>query len=204
MTKPTYEKMLAGNCRWRSDYKDVGIELSFHGYRPPSEREGMFSYGHGTWCYYIMLNELMFDATDWKKLRFFPHFNDDVSFEVYDYYAFPDVEFHGGITFYEVTKHYNKHVKRHIEVVKAGCDYNHLWDGERGYPDTYESVLFDAERSVCELLKQFPNINYRCGYSGIWDSPSEFFKAKNGRWIHKSRIDELKNLDYMKSWLPEE
>lgn len=202
MTKPSYEKMLEGNTRWVVPYKDVSIELSFHGYRPPEEREYR-GYGHGTWCYYISLNELMFNAMDWKQLRFFPRFDDRMSFETYDYYAFPDVDFHGGITFYEVSKHYNKHVKRHIEVVKAGCDYNHLWDGEAGYPDDYDSVLFDAKHSVDKLLRQFPNINCRCAYCGIWDSPDQFYKAKNGSWIHKSQLEELQKHEFMKTWLPE-
>lgn len=202
MTKPTYEKMLEGNTRWVVPYKDVSIELSFHGYRPPEQRHGT-DFGHGIWCYYLLLNELMFKEEDWKKLKFEPYVTDEMRFETYDYYAFPDVDFHGGITFYEVTRHYDRHAKRHVDVVKAGCDYNHLWDNEGGYRDNFDSVLMDAKHSVDELLRQFPDHNIRCSYSGIWDDPRRFYTASNGRIIHNSKLEEIKKLDYMRAWLPE-
>lgn len=196
---PTFEQMLKSNMRWRSEYKDVGIELSFHGYVTAAE-DKWSHVDHGTWCYYLILNELMFNATDWKKLRFFPNFN-DYGHETYDYWNFPDVDFHSGISFYEVNKQYSRTVKRHIEIVKAGCDYNHLWDSEAGYPDNYESVLFDAKHSVSKLLKQFPNVNKCCGWSGIWDSPENFYLAKNGKMVHNSQIKKLKKDNY-DGWLP--
>jgi len=195
---PTLEQFLQGATRWRSKYKEINIELSFHDWREP---DGFDPYPHGTWCYYLILNEEMFEPEDWNKLRFYPYICDS-GYETYDYYKFPDVVFHGGVTFYELTKVYMKHVRRYVEIVKVGCDYNHLWDSEGGYADTYETVLMDAKRTVRKLLEQFPNINMRCGYSGIWDKPEMFYAAQNGQNVHKSMEEKLTKDNYWVNWLP--
>lgn len=188
---PTYEEMLKGCVRWSSRYKDVGIELTFHGYYP---EHGM----KGIWCYYLVLNEEMFYEDDWKKLVM-PVREDDPRF--HNYYEFPDVDFHAGITFYEITSHTAKD-GRSISVIKAGCDYGHLWDEERGYPDNYDSVLFDAKRSVSKLLELFPNRRMRCAWSGKWDEPDMFYESANGN-VHKSFLEKMKESNYP-NWLPKE
>lgn len=198
--QPTYEELLNANSRWRSVYKDISIELSFHGYIPPKDREpSMFGYGEGTWCYYLILDQRMFYPKDWKKLFFTPK-KTEYGLD-YNYYRFPDVDFHGGITFYETDKHYDHKTGKYYSTVKAGCDYNHLWDSERGYPDSYNSVLFDAKRSARLLREKFPNVKMRCKYSGIWDVPDMFYEAKNGSMVHKSCQEKLVENKW-DSWLP--
>lgn len=54
------------------------------------------------------------------------------------------------------------------DASKIGCDYNHLWDEEMGYPDTLSSVKNDAEGTVNEFLEQNTDFHIRCSYSGIW------------------------------------
>lgn len=203
MTKPTYEQALKSTMQWRSEHNGVNILLSFHGYIDPKERQekGYDSYGHGIWCYYLLLDERMFEKSDWKKLCFKPK-KTEYGLN-YDYHRFPDVNFHGGITFYEVDEHYDHKTSKTFKSVKAGCDYNHLWDHEGGYSDNYDSVLYDAQRSVFRLLKQFPNINRCCKYSGIWDKSDNFYVAKNETLVHVSQIQKLK-ADNWETWLPKE
>jgi hypothetical protein len=181
--KPTYEEALKGTIQWRSDYKDIGILLSFHGYR-----EGEH-YGQGTWCYYLLIDERMFNSKDWKKMWFKPVMYDwGMSHE---YHHFPDVDFHGGITFYEQGEQYDRKTGKKFKTLKVGCDYAHLWDSERGYPDYYDSVLFDAKHSVSVLLNHFPDVKWKCAYSGIWDDKKNFYVAKNGKRIHNSMKDDI-------------
>ncbi len=181
--KPTYEEALKGTMQWRDNYKDIGILLSFHGYR-----EGEFQ-SAGTWCYYLLIDERMFNSKDWKKMWFKPVMYDwGMSHE---YHHFPDVDFHGGITFYEQGKQYDHKTGKKFKTLKVGCDYAHLWDSERGYPDYYDSVLFDAKHSVTKLLEFFPDVKWRCAYSGIWDDKENFYVAKNGKRIHNSMKDDI-------------
>jgi hypothetical protein len=181
--KPSYEEALKGTIQWRSEYKDIGILVSFHGYR-----EGEYQ-NAGTWCYYLLIDERMFNAKDWKKMWFKSKMTDwglD-----HDYYAFPDVDFHGGITFYEQGVTYERKTGKKFKTLKVGCDYAHYWDMERGYPDYYDSVLFDAKHSVSVLLNHFPDVKWKCAYSGIWDDNKNFYVAKNGKRIHNSMKDSI-------------
>lgn len=72
----------------------------------------------------------------------------------HDYYSEPlicDIELHGGISYYE--KHNYLEGCRCVEV---GCDYNHLWDHERGYQPSLEEVLSDA----CDTVDWLYENNY--------------------------------------------
>jgi hypothetical protein len=184
--KPSYDEVLKGNIQWREVHRDVSILLSFHGYRPDSDP---VLYHSGIWCYYLLLDERMFKPKDWRKIWFKSKMTE---FGLYfDYYSFPDVDFHGGITFYEQGNTYERKSGKKIKTIKVGCDYNHLWDSEVGYPACYETVLDDAKHSVDKLIEYFPNLNKRCEWSGIWDKPENFYVAKNGKNVHNSMKDTI-------------
>ena len=187
--KPTYDEALNGTIQWRSEYKDIGILLSFHGYR---EDAGYHS--EGTWCYYLLLDERMFKPEDWKKMWFKPK-KTEYGLD-HQYHRFPDVDFHCGITFYEQGVTYDRKTYKKIKTLKVGCDYAHYWDLERGYPDHYDSVLFDAKHSVSVLLNHFPDVKWKCAYSGIWDVQENFYVAKNGKTIHNTMADSIEWEDW--------
>lgn len=177
---PDYETLLKGCTRWRGRHLDVAIEISHHGYRASP-------FAHpGTWCYYLFLEEPMFSPEHWAELA--SRSESDYLGEVHNYDAeiYHQIEFNGGPTFGEITKAYNRRSKTCHEVVKVGCDYAHLWDNERGYPDTYASVLFDAKVSVRKLLELCPPVRIRCAYSGVWCAPAETYIAKNGHRVSAS------------------
>lgn len=180
---PDYKRLLKGVTTWRENYRGVAISLSHHGYMDGTEYPGAQAQP-GTWCYYLHLMEEMFRPEDWSEM-----WVDEVSRDwgiSYAYENFPDVDFHGGITFYERNNDgWDKAKKQRIGRIKVGCDYAHLWNSEMGYPDTYESVLMDAKRTVDELLELFPDRRTRCEYSGVWGEADEFYKAANGRTVHR-------------------
>ena len=196
---PDYQRLLKGATTWNETHRGVSITLSHHGYRNGSEYLGAES-NPGIWCYYLNLVEEMFKPDDWAQLWITRKFMDwGIS---YDYENFPGLDFHGGITFYESNKDgFDKAKKKQMGRIKVGCDYAHLWDMERGYPDTYDSVLRDAKNSVDQLLLLFPNIRTRCDYSGIWGEADEFYTAVNGRRVHKSHADSFE--DGWAGWRPD-
>lgn len=191
--KPTYSELLSGATRWIFRDLEIPYELAFHGYSEDARFPSA-----GTWCYYLLLAEQQFLPEDWAKLCFEPEIRNWG--QTYPYHQFPDIDFHGGVTFYEIKEVWDKQLAKKMRVVKVGCDYNHLWDSERGYPDTLENVKLDAQRSVRELLDLFPNRNKRCEYSGRWDAASEFYTAKNGRTVHNSFAATFE--DGWDSWRP--
>lgn len=69
----------------------------------------------------------------------------------YDYRncSLANLDWHGGITYYSETTHNNGE----YVLVKAGCDYQHLYDNETyGMDDCGESIL---ENDGSKILKQF-------------------------------------------------
>lgn len=188
---PDYKQMLKGATRWVERYKGITIELSFHGYDPDHNV-------HGIWCYYLLLDEQMFSPEDWAKLLC-----DRKENGYYDYMNFPDVSFHGGITFYNVDTYWDRNQNKEFRMIKAGCDYNHLWDSENGYQDNFESVMFDAKYSVSKLLEQFPVHKIRCSWSGIWSYPDEVYETVKGNFARKEFIDKFRQDGYI-GWYPKE
>lgn len=194
---PNYKTLLRGTTIWREEHQGVSISLSHHAYRDGTEYEGAEP-TPGTWCYYLHLTEQMFRPDDWAKL-WMPERETDWGI-MHDYDRFPDVDFRGGCTFYETGTIWDKHRKTTLRTVKVGCDYGHSWDRDRGYPDTYKTVLHDAKHSIDRLLEQFPDRMTRCVYSGIWGERTEFYIAVNGRTIHRSHADKFE--DGWAAWRP--
>lgn len=182
--KPSYEELLSGATTWRFPHKTGLIyELSFHGYVPLEKRIFADS-GEGTWCYYLIVPEQMF-----------PHRWDDFRCLISDHGfhqptpTWERVDFDGGITFSETRTHWSRKEGRFTESVKVGCDYNHLWNAEMGYPDTFASVKVDAESAVRRFLQQNPDHKARSGYSHVWGDPDEFYTAINGELVHREKDD---------------
>lgn len=192
--KPDYETLLKGGTTWRAKHNGIYLSLAFHGYS-----EGT-NYSHpGIWCYYLHLTEQMFYPEDWKKL-WLPETMTEWG-PSHESWNFPDCDFHGGVTFYEKGRMWDKHLGRQVGTIKVGCDYAHLWDRDEGYPHTYEWVLRDAKHSAEVFMKMFPNRRTCCDYSGIWGEPDEFYTAANGTMVHKSHEARPRE-DGWTGWLP--
>ena len=181
---PTYEEMLKGKTEWCEIYRGVRVILTHHSYSSGDEYPGCRPHP-GIWCYYLLVPEEMY-----------PHRWDDfaVTNGKYGYDepgpAWNAVSFDSEIT-YSASVPYKTREGKHVDQVKVGCDYAHLWHSERGYPDTYDSVLADAKRTVDSLLEAHPDHRLKSGYSHLWGTPDEFYTAQNGKLVHKDdKIDE--------------
>ena len=183
---PTHDEYLQGSTTWRAQHLGQTYEVCHHGvsdYNP-----------QGTWCFYVLLDERMFaNPEDWKLFdlpiqerkqpegstwRHFPY--DDI----------PDMLWHCGPTFGERRTEFDRKTGRDFGVIKVGCDYNHLWDREAGYPYTLESVRQDAKACVEDFVGRFPQ-RKTCRWSGLIGLAEEFYEAKNGAIVHKSQQGEI-------------
>lgn len=181
---PTYEEYKRGATQWRENLKGVGLLLSHHS--AFSAEEGPTGTERpGTWAYYLLVREQMY-PDQWSE---FSCMRDENGFE-HSGPAFDRVEFHGGISWSSSEPYFDRRTMREWGGVKVGCDYSHIWDEERGYPDTYDSVLLNAKRSAEQLLIEFPNYQLRCPYSGVWAPNDEFYEAVNGALVHYSILEK--------------
>ena len=128
---------------WSKKVGDVGIEVSIHAEGQPYAHEGK-----GIFCYYLYLYECYMSAEKFAELWLedkLEQFSEGGTMHVTrDYYSLSilsDVDFHGGITYYEKYGHSVGH-----RYVKLGCYYNHLWDRDM-FP-SIEQVMQEAESSA--------------------------------------------------------
>jgi len=87
-----------------------------------------------------------------------------------------NLEWHHGITFYSLTSD----TEVPFTIIKAGCDYSHLWDTGCLYDS--DSVIRDAERCVDSLLLQFPDLKLP---QQLWD---EYYKPFNDKMEAKKAL----------------
>ena len=139
---------------WSGEYMGVPYEI----------RQWSFSDGRPVWNYYLFLNELQLpDAFPklWlrgKKLKLGGRMTKHVYYE-YDKTIIGNLEWHCGCTYYDKVSGHDGAVK----IVKAGCDYAHLWDENRHYD------LMEIEHGMMECVESLHNattVLKRCLYCG--------------------------------------
>lgn len=184
--KPTISDYYKSSATWRREHRNVTYNLSHHGISDYSPE--------GTWCYYLFLQRDMFqNADDFalfdKPAKVEPSFGDKL-WQTYDYYDIPDLDFHGGVTWYSKEPYFDRATGLDEYALKIGCDYAHSWDRDGGFWQGIEEIARDAMRSINILADTYP-LNDRCKYSGILDAPENFYTAVNGSRVHKSQADKI-------------
>ena len=133
---------LKDQVRWYGTYKGISFEIAKwkHKY---TEKTKHFDRGY-TWNYYVYVKS--------RKLKTTKGF--DGKGKRVDYYKmYPDVEMHGGITYWARTTS-----SCDLSTVDTlGCDYAHLWDMENeGFSDhfrerTHEGIMRDVMETIDNL-----------------------------------------------------
>lgn len=106
-----------------------------------------------------------------------------------DYESAPiisDLEWHGGITFYE--KHRNEIGK--VTCYKLGCDYQHSFDMGEHY--TIDVIAEDAKKSIDKLWELVPNMKVRCAWNGTYHPIEETYLTDRGvrvALVNKEKYD---------------
>lgn len=181
---PIYEEYLQGATTWKFSHEGIPYTLLHHGYREAKQYDTFsIEYHPGTWCYYLHVTEQMYPDS-WGQFA-----NQEGEYGLVTGPAWDYTDFYGGITFNSDEPFWDRKEKRHIQAVKVGCDYNHLWDMECGYSSGFTSVKQDAINSCRHLLRAFPLERVRCRWSGKWVKPEDSYVAINGATV--SRDAEL-------------
>lgn len=142
----------------------------------------------GTWCYYVTVGEVQLSADDFAKFWLAPTVTTHKSGFPrisYDYFAAPfaQVDWHGGITFYEK----DGGLDGGQRYVKMGCDFAHLWDEGHAYDYAdVESECRETIRQLCELFA----FKMRCGYYGTYHDKAEMVEFK-GRMFSPAGIEQM-------------
>lgn len=140
---------------WTGQHKEIWFEVVHWGIEREHNFEPMND-GQGCWNYYVYIPERIVKEKIFETIwlpeqvsKFTPESSERIS---YNYMNCPlnGIDFHCGITYYS-KEGYN--VKGH-RVVKAGCDYSHLWDSERGFKFTLEEVVSDAKHTIDDLIEK--------------------------------------------------
>lgn len=163
--------------RWRGDYRGVTFLVQFE-VRERDWREPE------PWTHYIIVGEQQIPI-EWrdrlflepKVERWFPTSPERVCFD-YMQSSLADLKWHGGITFYDLVCAVPGH-----RVLKAGCDYSHLFDMESG-GYTVETCAAEARATIDSLHEMVPGIRAWCchGACGPDLKPvSEMIAADGGR-----------------------
>ena len=171
---------------WRGEHRGVPYSVEFWNYNA----ERLFGEApRGVWNFYLMLSE-----QQWPDFERFvaPRVNDPEiatrGRRMWEYYkcVVADLDWHRGITFYEIGG------DAPYRYIKAGCDYEHLWDERTGYSADLRSVEHDARRCVDSLLEQFTPL-VKCKYTGRFGKPKEMVPTAKfpGEFVLASVKDEI-------------
>lgn len=146
---------LAFKKTWTTRYKNLTIEICHWGFERERPDWEPINNGKGVWSYYIYIPERLVETEElfnsiWIEDKLYQITPTSPERVLHNYYDTPlvQIDWHGGITYY----HKSGYSKAH-RVVQAGCDYNHLYDQERGYDYDLEEVLQDAKNTVDELVE---------------------------------------------------
>jgi hypothetical protein len=161
-------KPLEHKDSWQGRYRGVRYKVAHWGVG----RESLCN-GQGAWNYYLYVPLMGFDDAIRPTLIAPAEQHQMASgpFWTRNYNAIPlgRLDMHYGCTYYRL----------HCDdggqpiIVELGCDYNHLWDDERGYGYTLEEVAQDATRSIDALWEMYPQMRVRSEVTGKYLSLAE-------------------------------
>ena len=129
-------------------YKDVFFEIN-QIFRPSLKRPSLKidSYiDNFYWTYYIFID------IDKIPKKYNPN-SFWLPLETYEYGTLNNIYFYSGITFYSKVSGLEEGQKK---IIKVGCDFNHLWDLERGYAYSYEDIYSHVTKTIHSLFDQIP------------------------------------------------
>lgn len=172
---------------WPGEHRGIRYNVVFWDYRDgtdPLDRDPP----HGTWNFYLLLPEPQWKTADWNALIAPEDTGHRLAMKGRRIWkerqsVLVDLDWPGGMTFYRV-----EGIPPYTGI-KAGCDYNHLWDAEAGYPATLASVEADARRLIDELLERFTPL-VRCAWTGEYADASEMLATK---WPDKFVLPSAKD-----------
>ena len=138
------------------------------------------------WNYYLLIptEQLPDEVNDIFNLkpgksRLTPESRDFISFDYISAPIISDLDWHGGITFYE--KKFDGFGE--LTGYKLGCDFMHLWDENIEYDIDY--VKMEAFASINKLWELVPNLKVSCSWNGKYYDLADMVELKRGDYVAK-------------------
>ena len=126
--------------KWYDSYRGIGIEAVTWSWPDEVKAQSDF-FNKENWCGYIYLDSRNHPEINEIEVDYSSKYTDRVTY-------FDRFDFHGGVTFSEVTKH------RETLRIKIGCDYQHYWDEQFKYDQN--DVISDLKRVVDQYRELHP------------------------------------------------
>lgn len=146
--KHPYPKIRTHGSTTQVVYREIPIEIKNWRHGESGTDYFKTEFPSGSWNYYVTIRESR--CVDFSKLWLpdeLKTFFGGRQYVSHDYLAqLPNIEMHGGITYYEKHGH-----TAGFRAITIGCDYGHLHDVRQEY--RYEDVLADAVRTVDSIYE---------------------------------------------------
>jgi hypothetical protein len=174
---------ILSNCSvWRDTYLDLAFEIKHHSLEQNN--------GKGIWNYYVVIPDTALSPEDFAKLWLDPEGSYTATYELTYYLTdklpIAKCAWHGGITFYEKIIHPDTKFR----AVKIGCDYNHLFDSEDGFPYNLEVVTSNVIRTIDQIASEL-RLKRRDPWSGVWDYPENMVDHAGYLYTKSGLVDML-------------
>jgi len=154
---------------WHFIYRGITIEIIQHwreDYDYPGTKKEL-------WNYYLIMREDQIPEE--KRSQFIcTKVVSQYGSWYYNYYqsALADLDWHGGITFYELLS------AESPKIFKAGCDFDHIWN--HGHKYNVDYIMAAAKNTVDDLWEQHPDLFVRCNWTGKFFPASEMSPWNDG------------------------
>ena len=147
---------------WFDEYRGINFEVN--------KFEGSKALNHAqSWTFYLHIAVEQFPEEVRTKLMPYVYFTAfGTRIEVPRDNPLENLEWHGGMTWISVES------EKVFTSLKAGCDYQHLWDEGQYYSS--EEVILDAKKCIDSLYAMFPAL--KTGEQ-IWEEFRKKFPGKD-------------------------
>ena len=164
---------------WTTTYRGIAIEIA------KWFMDGLRSGPTPVWNYYLLIHEQsvpydqrsrIFLKGKWERLF---GSRPRLTYNYMSCGALCNLTWHGGITLYDIEGGMHGAPR----IVRAGCDYHHLWD--EGLESSYDvaQVLQDARNTADGLREAMPSLRYWCSYLGTWHDESDGLINEDGTFM---------------------
>lgn len=157
---------------WSGEYRGISWEIQ----RFPAILDDRELKLNWTFYLYLFIDIIPVDAesywlsprTDMKR----------ISYDYYSHGVLSSIDWHGGMTWYSKEAGFDGEKR----VIKVGCDFQHLWDYERGCDYDLDEVFSEVKSAIDSFRELVPSYGYWCRWDGKVHKPEEITIKEDGSY----------------------